>query len=244
MSYLSRRNLLKGVLVTAVSISLMPLKHSNAHIKNIGENIMPNLLPLPYAKDALEPHISQKTLSFHYDKHHAGYVNNLNKLLQGTKFQNESSLEKIITQSYDNHEYSGIFNNAAQVWNHTFYWNSMKANGIEKPQDELSHYIDKSFGNFDNCIAEFSKAAQTQFGSGWAWLVLTSDKQSLQIIKTPNAISPLVYNVTPLLTIDVWEHAYYLDYQNLRPKYVEIFFTKLVNWNFALRNLRNALHKI
>jgi superoxide dismutase, Fe-Mn family len=188
---------------------------------------------LPYAKDALAPHISAETLEFHYGKHHNAYVTNLNKLLEG-KPEASKSLEDIILSSE-----GGIFNNAAQVWNHTFYWNSMKPNGGGQPTGDLADAIKRDFGSFEKFSEEFSNAAATQFGSGWAWLVLTKDKK-LAVTKTPNADLPMKHGQKALLTIDVWEHAYYIDYRNLRPKYIETFLKSLVNWNHALEQLKKA----
>ena len=185
---------------------------------------------LPYAKDALEPHISARTLEFHHDKHHQAYVTNLTKLIAGTDMEN-MSLEEIIKKSAADAAKAGIFNNSAQVWNHTFYWNCMKKNGGGKPGAKLLAKIDAAFGGFDKFIEEMKNAAVTQFGSGWAWLVLDGD--SVKIMKTSNADCPLAHGQKALLTIDVWEHAYYLDYQNRRPDYVATFFEKLVNWEFA-----------
>ncbi len=187
---------------------------------------------LPYAQDALEPHITANTLSFHYGKHHNAYVTNLNKLIEGTDFA-ENSLEEIIQKSD-----AGIFNNAAQIWNHTFYWNSMKPSGGGQPEGELAEKISADFGGFDKFKEEFAAAAATQFGSGWAWLVLEGD--SLKIVKTANAETPLTKGQAPLLTIDVWEHAYYLDFQNRRPDYIATFIDSLANWDFAAENYKNA----
>ena len=187
---------------------------------------------LPYAQDALEPHITANTLSFHYGKHHNAYVTNLNKLIEGTEFAG-SSLEEMVAKSE-----GGIFNNAAQVWNHTFYWNSMKPNGGGTPEGELADKINEAFGSFDKFREEFANAAATQFGSGWAWLVLDGGK--LKIVKTSNAETPITKGQKPLLTIDVWEHAYYLDFQNKRPDYIQTFLNNLVNWDFAAENLANA----
>jgi Fe-Mn family superoxide dismutase len=189
---------------------------------------------LPYAQNALEPHISAETLGFHYGKHHQAYVTNLNKLIDGTEFA-DKSLEAIIKTSS-----AGIFNNAAQVWNHTFYWHCMAPNGGGKPTGDLADKINDDFGGFEKFLEEIKTAAATQFGSGWAWLVLQNG--TLKVIKTANAETPLTQNdVTPLLTIDVWEHAYYLDYQNKRPDYIATFFDKLVNWEFVSANLESAL---
>ncbi len=183
---------------------------------------------LPYAMDALEPHISRETLEFHYGKHHNAYVVNLNKMIQGTEFEN-SSLEEIVRKSS-----GGVFNNAAQVWNHTFYWNCMSPNGGGEPAGELALAIEKAFGSFAKFREEFSAKAVTQFGSGWAWLVRKPDG-GLALEQTANAGTPLTGSSTPLLTCDVWEHAYYVDYRNARPQYVETFW-KLVNWDFVAAN--------
>lgn len=185
---------------------------------------------LPYSKDALEPHISAKTLEFHHGKHHNAYVTNLTKLIAGTPLEN-LNLEEIIMKSSKDTSMTGIFNNSAQVWNHTFYWNCMKKNGGGKPSGKLAAAIDTAFGSFDKFIEEMKNAATTQFGSGWAWLVKEGD--ALKIMKTSNADTPMVHGAKALLTIDVWEHAYYLDYQNRRPDYIAAFFEHLVNWDFV-----------
>ncbi len=185
---------------------------------------------LPYAQDALEPHISAKTLSFHHGKHHNAYVVNLNKLIENTEFAG-LSLEEIIKKSAS----GPIFNNAAQVWNHTFYWHSMKPHGGGKPTGEIAKRIDSDFGGYDKFRQAFAEAATTQFGSGWAWLVLENGK--LAITKTGNAETPITKNQIALLTIDVWEHAYYIDFQNRRPDYISIFLDNLVNWDFVNSNL-------
>jgi superoxide dismutase, Fe-Mn family len=193
------------------------------------------LAPLPYADNALEPVISANTLSFHYAKHHNTYVTNLNNLVAGTELAGQS-LEQIIRATAGQTDKAGIFNNAAQVWNHMFYWLSLKPNGGGEPPAVLKQKIEAAFGSADACKKELATAAVTQFGSGWAWLVLDGDKVS--IAKTSNADSPLTKNIRPLLTIDVWEHAYYLDYQNRRPDYVNTILEKLINWDFAAANLR------
>ncbi len=180
---------------------------------------LPNL---PYEMNALEPYISQNTLEFHYGKHHQTYVNNLNKLIIGTKFEN-SSFEEILLNSD-----GGIFNNVAQIWNHTFYWNCLSPNGGEIPDGELLAAIESTFGSFDEFKDKFSTAAATLFGAGWAWLVKNEDGE-LKIIQSPNAGNPMTDGYTPLLTCDVWEHAYYLDKQNRRPAYIADFW-KLVDW--------------
>ena len=192
------------------------------------------LPPLPYAQNALEPVISANTISFHYGKHHKGYVDNLNKLVVGTEFAG-MPLEKIINATAGKADKAAIFNNASQAWNHTFYWNSLTPNGGGEPPAALKTKIEASFGSVDACKKELASAATTQFGSGWAWLVLDGDK--LKVIKTSNADSPLTKGMKPLLTIDVWEHAYYLDYQNRRADYVNAVLDKLINWRFAADNL-------
>ena len=192
---------------------------------------------LPYPKDALDPHISPKTLDFHYGKHHNTYVTNLNKLIQDTDLANES-LEYIIKKTSGISSKSGIFNNAAQVWNHTFYWNSMKPGGGGKPSGRIAEEIDEHFGGYDQFVEQFKKAGTTQFGSGWAWLVL--NRGVLEVMKTPNADNPMAHGFVPVLTMDVWEHAYYLDYQNRRPDYIDVFINNLVNWEFASSQLEKA----
>lgn len=193
-----------------------------------------SLPPLPYADNALEPLISANTISFHYGKHHKAYVDNLNKLVEGKDLA-QLSLEDIIKKSAGNADMAGVFNNAAQIWNHTFYWNSLKPNGGGKPTGAIAAAIDRDLGGYDKFKADFANAALTQFGSGWAWLV--ADAGTLKIVKTGNAEVPFTKGLKPLLTIDVWEHAYYLDYQNLRAKYAETLIDKLLNWDFANANL-------
>jgi superoxide dismutase, Fe-Mn family len=188
---------------------------------------LPNL---PYSKDALAPHITAETLEFHHGKHHNAYVTNLNKLLEG-KPEASKSLEEIIMSSD-----GGVFNNAAQIWNHTFYWNSMKPGGGGTPTGDLLAAINRDFGSFEKFKEEFTAAATTQFGSGWAWLVLEGGK--LKVTKTGNADLPMKHGQKALLTIDVWEHAYYIDFRNLRPKYIETFLNSLANWDFAAANLK------
>ncbi len=199
---------------------------------------MPVTLPdLPYAKDALEPHISANTLGFHYGKHHQAYVTNLNKLLEGTP-QADASLEAIIRTSHQEGN-QGVFNNAAQVWNHTFYWHSMSPKGGGEPSGALLQKINEDLGGLDAFKEAFTKAGATQFGSGWAWLVLNSEGK-LEVTKTANADLPMVHGQTALLTMDVWEHAYYLDFQNARPGYIDTFLNQLVNWDFVAQNLAAA----
>ncbi len=198
--------------------------------------VSPLALPaLPYADNALAPTISANTIGFHYGKHHKAYIDNLTKLVTGTVFA-DLPLEKIITSAEGVADKAAIFNNAAQTWNHTFFWNSLKPNGGGDPPAKLKEKIEASFGSVDACKKELSTAAMAQFGSGWAWLVLDGDK--LKVIKTGNAETPLTTSNKPLLTIDVWEHAYYLDYQNRRADYVNAVLDKLINWDFAAENLR------
>jgi len=192
------------------------------------------LPPLPYADNALDPVISAKTISFHYGKHHQAYVDNLNKLVTGTEFANRS-LEKIITETAGKSDKTAMFNNAAQVWNHTFYWRSLKPNGGGVPPAALKQKIDASFGSLDACKKELATAAMSRFGSGWAWLVV--DGAKLKVVTTGNADVPLTAGMKPLLTLDVWEHAYYLDYQNRRADYVNAVLEKLINWDFSADNL-------
>ncbi|MBA2237178.1 MAG: superoxide dismutase [Fe] [Lysobacter sp.] len=188
------------------------------------------LPPLPYDRAALEPHISGETLDFHYGKHHKTYVDNLNKLIDGTEFEN-LPLEEIIRKSQ-----GGMFNNAAQVWNHTFYWNCMKPDGGGEPTGKLLEAINKAFGSFASFKEQFSDNAVKTFGSGWGWLVQRPDG-SVALVSTSNAATPLTGADTALLTCDVWEHAYYIDYRNARPKYVESFWN-LVNWDFVASNMK------
>lgn len=187
------------------------------------------LPPLPYANDALQPHISAETIEFHYGKHHQTYVTNLNNLIKGTEFET-ASLEDIIKKSS-----GGLFNNAAQVWNHTFYWNCLSPNGGGEPSGAVADAIGKAFGSFAEFKEKFTTSAVTNFGSGWTWLVKNSDG-SVAIVNTSNAGCPMTDGKTALLTVDVWEHAYYIDYRNARPKYMEAFWN-LVNWDFVAKNL-------
>ena len=192
---------------------------------------MEHVLPeLPYAKDALEPHISSETLDFHYGKHHATYVVKLNGLIEGTEFS-DSSLEEIVTKA----SAGPVFNNAAQIWNHTFYWNSLSPNGGGEPSGDLLEAINKAFGSVDAFKEQFTDSAVNNFGSSWTWLVKNSDG-SLAIVNTSNAACPLTDGATPLLTCDLWEHAYYIDYRNVRPDYLKAYWS-LVNWDFAASNL-------
>ncbi|MBA3814198.1 MAG: superoxide dismutase [Alphaproteobacteria bacterium] len=196
------------------------------------------LPPLPYQEDALESHISARTLSFHYGKHHQAYMTNLKNLIQETPLA-AKSLEEIILESANNAEKVGIFNNAAQVWNHTFYWNSLSPKGGGEPKGPLAAKIAEDFGSFEKFAEAFKQAGVGQFGSGWAWLVLDKDGK-LKVTKTPNADLPLAHGQCALLTCDVWEHAYYLDYQNRRPDYLDIFLKNLANWDFANKNFEGV----
>ncbi len=192
------------------------------------------LPPLPWKDDALAPHISAETISFHHGKHHKAYLDNLNNLVKDKPYAT-MTLEAVVVASSKNPAEAGIFNNAAQVWNHTFYWHSMKPGGGGAPTGKIAEKIAADFGSYENFKAQFAEAAKTQFGSGWAWLVLDGGK--LAIVKTPNAATPLTEGKKCLLTCDVWEHAYYVDYRNRRPDYVATFLEKLVNWDFANANL-------
>lgn len=195
--------------------------------------------PLPFAPDALEAYgMKAETFEYHYGKHHKAYVDNLNKLIEGKPEYEGKSLEDVIRMSAGDDSKAGVFNNAAQVWNHTFFWNSLKPGGGGAPTGELAAKIDAAFGSYDNFKTEFANAAATQFGSGWAWLV--EEAGTLKITKTGNADNPLTKGQKPLLTIDVWEHAYYIDFRNARPAYIANFLDKLVNWDFVAANLAGA----
>ena len=194
------------------------------------------LPPLPYAMDALEPAMSKETLEYHYGKHHRAYVKELNNLIKGSEFEN-ATLEQVIRDS------SGpLFNNAAQTWNHTFFWNCMAPRGGGKPTGALAEAMNDKWGSYAQFKEAFSKSAISNFGSGWTWLVFRSE--GVDIVNTDDADNPMTQGDEPLLTLDVWEHAYYVDYRNERPKFVEAFFKNLVNWNFALRNYENSLSAV
>ncbi len=195
------------------------------------------LAPLPFDYEALAPHMSADTLRFHHDKHHATYVNNLNNLVADSELA-DATLEDIIKQVHGDTAKAGVFNNAAQVWNHDFFWNSLKPGGGGAPSGDLAGMIDASFGSYDGFRAAFLEKATKQFGSGWAWLVLEGDK--LAVTSTGNADTPVAHGQTALLTCDVWEHAYYLDYQNRRPDYVNTFLDSLANWDHAAAQLSAA----
>ncbi|MGV0027902.1 superoxide dismutase [Fe] [Phormidesmis priestleyi] len=194
--------------------------------------------PLPFAKDALEPFgMKAETFDYHYGKHHAAYVTNLNNLTKDTELA-DKSLEDVIRMTFKDPAKVGVFNNAAQVWNHTFFWSCLAADGGGAPTGDLAAKIDAAFGSYEKFREEFKNAATTQFGSGWAWLV--EEAGTLKVVKTPNAENPLAHGQKALLTLDVWEHAYYLDFQNARPAFIDNFLDKLVNWNFVSQNLAAA----
>ncbi|XP_057971728.1 superoxide dismutase [Fe], chloroplastic isoform X2 [Malania oleifera] len=212
------------------------------------------LKPPPYPLNALEPHMSQETLEYHWGKHHRGYVDNLNKQIVGTELD-EKPLEDIVIASYNKGNLLPAFNNAAQVWNHDFFWESMKPSGGGKPSGDLLKLIERDFGSFESFVKEFKSAASTQFGSGWAWLVYKANRldvenatnphpseedKKLVIVKSPNAVNPLLWDYSPILTIDVWEHAYYLDFQNRRADYISVFMEKLVSWEAVSSRLEIA----
>ncbi|MCA1992774.1 MAG: superoxide dismutase [Coleofasciculus sp. S288] len=192
---------------------------------------------LPYAYDALDPYISAKTFEFHHDKHHAAYVTNYNKMVEDAGMA-DKSIEEVIKATYNDSSKSGLFNNGAQAWNHTFFWNSMKPGGGGAPTGAVADKINSDLGGYDKFKEDFKKAAATQFGSGWAWLVL--DNGTLKIANSPNAVNPIALGQTPLLTLDVWEHAYYLDYQNKRPDFIDAFINNLINWDFVNQNMAAA----
>ena len=225
---MNRRTFLGTTACATAAIAIGELK-SNAQEANVI-----TFPKLPYAPDSLEPVISANTISFHYGKHHQAYVNNVNKLIAGTKFAG-MSLEQIIKAASGKSEHVSIFNNAAQAWNHNFYWHSLKPKGGGEPPASLKQKIEKSFGSLDKCKEALSQAAISQFGSGWAWLV--ADGDTLKVVKTANADNPMTQKFKPLLTIDVWEHAYYLDHQNNRAEYVRGVIESLINWEFVAANL-------
>jgi Fe-Mn family superoxide dismutase len=225
---LNRRELL---LASAAGAAVLTLGGLPGTARAAAPVVLP---PLPWADSALAPVISANTIGFHYGKHHQGYVTNLNKLTAGTPLADQS-LEQIVRATAGKADQAAIFNNAAQVWNHTFYWQSLRPNGGGEPPAALKAKMEASFGGVAACRQELTKAATSQFGSGWAWLV--ADGDALKVVKTSNAETPLTGTMRPLVTIDVWEHAYYLDYQNRRADYVAAVLDKLINWEFALQNL-------
>ena len=225
-----RRDFVKTAAVAAASLAL-----KDVAAPAIARAATPITLPtLPWADNALEPFISKNTIGFHYGKHHKTYVDNLNNLVAG-KPEADLSLEAIVKGAAGKADQAAVFNNAAQIWNHTFYWNSMRPKSDAKMPKEIADLIGASFGSPEEFVKQFSAAAMGQFGSGWAWLVAEGGK--LKVVKTPNAETPLTTSATPLLTLDVWEHAYYLDYQNRRKDYVAAVVENLLNWDFAAKNL-------
>ena len=241
-SSLDRRKFIKAGMVAP---ALLAMDYAGLHSAPLAAQAptadaekAPFKLPtLPYPQDALAPYISARTLEFHYGKHHQAYITNTNNMVDKTDMAS-ATLEEIVKKTAGNTEKMGLFNNAAQVWNHTFYWNSMKPGGGGAPSGKLAEAIQAAFGSIEASRKELTTAAMTQFGSGWAWLVL--DGASLKVVKTGNADTPLVHGQTPLITVDVWEHAYYLDFQNRRADYVTAFLDHLANWEFAAANLAKA----
>jgi Fe-Mn family superoxide dismutase len=229
-SSLTRRDLL----VAGAALGAAVLGAGAGAAENAAASPPHALPPLPYADNALDPVISAQTIGFHYGKHHKGYLDNLNKLVAGTPLA-ELSLEQVIRATAGLADKVGVFNNAAQVWNHTFYWNGLRPGGGGRPGADLLARIQQDFGDYDALRKELFTAATTQFGSGWAWLV--ADAGKLKVVKTGNADNPMTQGMKPLLTLDVWEHAYYLDYQNRRADYVNALLDKLVNWDFVAANL-------
>lgn len=236
----TRRQVNKIIAGSAAIAALPMVSHATATAttQRKDEAMSFSLPELPYAKDALEPYMSAETFSYHYDKHHAAYINKLNDGIIGTEYEN-MSLEEIILATAKkkdgDNKAQGIFNNAAQTWNHTFFWHSMTPNGGGKPSGKIAEMINSSFGSYDEFAKKFKDKATSQFGSGWAWLVVDGGK--LDVINTANADLPMAHGKKAVLTIDVWEHAYYLDYQNRRPDFVDAYLEHLVNWGFAEKNL-------
>lgn len=232
-SHPNRRQFLTVLATSSAALALSGLIHHRPARAAAASGPF-TLPPLPWPDNALNPQISANTLGFHYGKHHQGYVNSLNLLVADTPLADQP-LEAVIKATAGKVDQVAIFNNAAQVWNHTFYWNSLRPKGGGKPTGALAEQIEKDFGSFDQFKTEFAKAAVSQFGSGWAWLVKDNDK--LRVVKTGNADTPIAHGQKPLLTIDVWEHAYYLDYQNRRADYVAAVLDHLIHWEFAAQNL-------
>jgi Fe-Mn family superoxide dismutase len=224
---LSRRQFL----LAGTALAAAPLIGAPVVARAAAPHVLP---PLPYPDNALAPVISAQTIGFHYGKHHQAYLTNLNKMVEGTAMA-EMSLEQVVRSSAGVADKAGLFNNAAQVWNHTFYWNGLRPNGGGAPGKELALRIEKDFGSLEALRKELFTAASTQFGSGWAWLVEEGGK--MKVVKTGNAETPLTRGMKPLFTIDVWEHAYYLDYQNRRADYINALLDKLINWEFVAKNL-------
>jgi superoxide dismutase, Fe-Mn family len=229
---MKRREFLASLTAVTVASTLTVKGFPNIITKRAASFTLP---PLPYAENALSPVISANTIGFHYGKHHKGYVDKLNDISKGTKYES-LSLEEVVLQSAKSKTDTAIFNNAAQIWNHNFYWSSMRPGGGGKPNGVMAQKIDEAFGNYDNFKKQFADTAIAQFGTGWGWLVADA-KGKLSIVKTGDADNPLTQKLKPLLTIDVWEHAYYLDYQNKRADYVNAIINQLLNWEFAAKNL-------
>lgn len=240
---ISRRTFLQLALGSAVVAGARPFAGAAPiHPKTHEAHMTFSLPPLPYDKKALEPHISAQTFDFHHGKHHNAYVTKLNELVAGTEYE-KMPLEDIIMKTAGNADKMAIFNNAAQHWNHSFFWQCLMPNGGGKPTGELAKRIDSDLGGYEKFAADFKAAAIAQFGSGWAWLV--ADKSGkLEIMKTPNADLPMAHGKRALLTVDVWEHAYYLDYQNRRPDFVQTCLDKLINWEFAAKNYAGEQFKV
>jgi Fe-Mn family superoxide dismutase len=232
-SPLDRREFLTKI-GTAGAVVSMALNKSGNLFGASQASSQVSLPPLPYAQNALAPYITENTISFHYGKHHQAYVNNAIKLIAGTELE-KVNLVDLVRLTAGSADHRAIFNNVAQVYNHNFYWNSMKPGGGGEPKGRMAEKINESFGSYQKFVEAFSNAAATQFGSGWAWLVMDGGK--LQVVKTSNAETPITTSAKPLITIDVWEHAYYLDYQNRRADYIKAFVEKLLNWDFAEKNL-------
>ena len=232
-SLLDRREFLTKIGTAGALVSMALNKSGNLFGASQASSQI-SLPPLPYAQNALAPIITENTISFHYGKHHQAYVNNTIKLIAGTELE-KVNLVDLVKRTAGNADHRAIFNNAAQVYNHSFYWNSMKPGGGGEPRGKMAEKINESFGSYQKFVEAFSNAAATQFGSGWAWLVMDGGK--LQVVKTSNAETPITTSAKPLITIDVWEHAYYLDYQNRRADYIKAFMEKLLNWDFAEKNL-------
>jgi Fe-Mn family superoxide dismutase len=240
---MTRRSFLKAAAGGAALFSAPSFAKQPIAVTPTKEAAMTFTLPaLPYAKDALAPHISAQTFDFHHGKHHNAYVVKLNELIAGTEFAN-ASLEEIILASSKDASKAALFNNAAQHWNHSFFWHCLKPNGGGKPTGTLAAKIDSDLGGYDTFAADFKAAALAQFGSGWAWLVADASGK-LKITKTPNADLPLAHGETALLTVDVWEHAYYLDFQNRRVDFVQSCLDHLINWDFAAANLAGEKFKV
>ncbi|GMH22840.1 hypothetical protein Nepgr_024683 [Nepenthes gracilis] len=255
-TFISRHGLDEGL----KSVRCSPRRYNERCVRKVGALVTAkfDLKPPPYPLDALEPNMSKKTLEYHWGKHHRGYVDNLNKQLVGTELDG-IALEDVIRATYNKGDLLPPFNNAAQIWNHDFFWESISPDGGGKPSGELLRFLERDFGSFEAFVQQFKSAAATQFGSGWAWLAYkpsrldagnainprpSEEDKKLIVVKSPNAVNPLVWDYYPLLTIDVWEHAYYLDFQNRRPDYISLFMEKLVSWESVSNRLETAMADI